>query len=84
MANTIDFTEAYKALTPYRRRKIMSTLKYWGCWSRQTVYRKLAGESVTPLEHVMISGVMSVYQTEPHPEQLAIGFEWNDGLALVN
>lgn len=57
-------------------------LKYWGCWSRQSVYRKLAGQSVTPLERVMINGVMTVYLHEQNPEQLTINFEWDDGLKL--
>ena len=77
MAIPKDYRLMYDAL-PYKRRQlVLAALKKWGCWSKATVYNKLAGDSLTPIEQVLVDGIMKHYSV-PEPEQLEIGFVFDD------
>lgn len=56
---------------------VLALLKKWGGWTKTTAYRKMAGESVTPLEQVMLEGIFAVYVKREEAEQLMIAFEWS-------
>lgn len=73
-----NYRELYDAL-PYKRKQLaLAAFKKWGSWSKATVYNKLAGASVTPIEQVLMDGVLSVYSRRPDAEQLEIAFVWDD------
>lgn len=69
-----DYRKLYDALPYKRKQQALALFKKWGCWSKATVYNKLAGESVVPIEQVMMDGVFSVLQS---PEQLEFDFFWD-------
>ena len=72
-----NYTNTYASLPPVTRRRILATLKKWGGWTKSTAYRKMDGESVTPLEAVMLEGVFRVYG-DRIGLQMEIAFEWDD------
>lgn len=80
-----DYLNEYNALPSKTRKRIMSTLKYWGGWTKTSVYRKLACPNLSPIERILIDGVMQ-HATAPVHEgkQLEIAFDWNekDGFIL--
>lgn len=72
-----NYRVLYDAL-PYKRKQlVLAAFKKWGCWSKATVYNKLAGDSVTPIEQVMMEGVFDVYTNRGDAEQLEIAFVWD-------
>ena len=72
-----NYRVLYDAL-PYKRKQlVLAAFKKWGCWSKATVYNKLAGDSVTPIEQVMMEGVFDVYVNRRDAEQLEIAFVWD-------
>lgn len=77
MKHPRDYREQYNAL-PYNRKQLaLANLKRWGCWTKTTVYRKLAGESLSPIERVLIEGVLDTYTRRQDAEQLIIDFDWD-------
>lgn len=69
-----DYRELYDALPYKRKQQALAAFRKWGCWSKATVYNKLGGESVTPIEQVLIDGVLRTFSA---PEQLEINFIWD-------
>lgn len=58
------------------RRHILFHLKRWGGWTKTTAYRKMSGESLTPMEEVLLDGVFEAYQKRAG-KQLEISFQWD-------
>lgn len=71
-----DYREQYSALPYKRKQMVLALLKKWADWSDTTVRRKLAGESVTPIERILLEGVLS-FSGRPDAEQLEIQFDWD-------
>lgn len=72
-----NYRELYDAL-PYKRKQlVLAAFKKWGCWSKSTVYNKLSGDAVTPIEQVMMDGVFDVYSRCDEEGQMEINFEWD-------
>ena len=78
-----NFLDVYQSLPRRSRTLVLRELRRWGCWTKTTVYRKLAGESVTPIEQVLIDGVLGYYTREQDTQQ-RIQFVYNhaDGLKM--
>ena len=78
MAVSKDYLEEYNALEPPVRRRIMRTLRHWGGWTKTSVYRKLSCPNLSPIERILIEGVM---EKAMHPtgaaKQLEIDFQWD-------
>lgn len=72
-----NYKEQYDALPCKQRKAVLAAFRKWGCWSKATVYNKLAGQSVTPIEQVLIDGVMSFY-SKTVSQQLELTFVWDD------
>ena len=74
-----DYLNEYNALPSKTRRRVMNTLKYWGGWTKTSVYRKLQCPNLSPIERTLIEGVMQ-RATAPVQEgkQLEIAFDWNE------
>ena len=73
-----DYYDEYNALPKKVRRQVMRTLRHWGGWTKTSVYRKLSCPNLSPIEQVLISGVMGKAM---HPtgeaKQLEIAFDWD-------
>lgn len=74
MISKKDYRKLYDALPYKRKQQALALFRKWGCWSKATVYNKLAGESVVPIEQVMMDGVFEALQS---PEQLEFDFLWD-------
>lgn len=73
-----DYLSEYNALPSKTRKRIMSTLKYWGGWTKTSVYRKLACPNLSPIERILIDGVMQrATASMQEGKQLEIAFVWD-------
>jgi|GEM_PF-1479190 len=69
-----DYRKLYDALPYKRKQQALALFKEWGHWSKATVYNKLAGDAVTPIEKVMLEGVFAAISS---PKQLEFDFFWD-------
>ena len=76
MTNPTNYSKIYRSLTLSKRKLVLATLRKWGGWTKTTVYRKIDGESVTPIEKIMLDGVFSAARRND-AKQLEIKFEWD-------
>lgn len=79
MSLSNNYLQAYNELPSAARRRVMATLKYWGGWTKTSVYRKLDCPNLSPIEKVLIDGVMSraLHSATDGGKQLEIRFEWS-------
>ena len=73
-----DYLKQYNALPSSDRKRIMHVLMYWGGWTKTSVYRKLSCPNLSPIEEILVSGVMQraiAHQTDG--TQLTIDFGWD-------
>lgn len=71
-----NYTATYEQMPTIVRRRILYHLKRWGGWTKTTAYRKMSGESLTPMEEVLLDGVFEAYQKRM-AKQLEITFLWD-------
>lgn len=71
-----NYLEQYSALPRSVKSKILRSLRKWGAWTKPTAYRKLSGESLTPIETVLVDGIMNFYKSEANL-QLEIDFDFD-------
>jgi hypothetical protein len=71
-----NYTDEYRAFSPVIRRKILASFQYWCGWTKTTSYRKMAGESLTRIEEMVVDGVFRKMRMQG-AEQLEIAFEWD-------
>ena len=64
-------------MRPVIRRKVLQIIQYWTGATKKTVRLKIAGESLSPIEQVLIDGVFRQMRNEA-AEQLEIDFEWSE------
>ena len=74
MINKTDYRKLYDALPYKRKQQALALFREWGHWSKATVYNKLAGDAVTPIEQVMMDGVFAAISS---PKQLKLDFFWD-------
>lgn len=74
MINKTDYRKLYDALPYKRKQQALALFREWGHWSKSTVYNKLAGDAVTPIEQVMMDGVFAAISS---PKQLKFDFFWD-------
>lgn len=77
MFSVSNYRERYDALPVKLKKKALRLFLRWGCWSKQTVYNKLADDSVTPIERVLIEGVLNHCESQK-ALQLDLVFVWDD------
>ena len=73
-----DYLKEYNALPSADRKRILRVLMYWGGWTKTSVYRKLSCPNLSPIEEILVSGVMQraiAHQTDG--TQLTIDFGWD-------
>lgn len=80
MDGSQSYFDAYQALPAEKRKKVLKTLRKWGGWTKTSVYRKLQCPNLSPIEQILVEGVMKHAQ-DP---QLEIAFSWSetDGFIL--
>lgn len=71
-----NYTATYEQMPTIVRRRILYHLKRWGGWTKTTAYRKMSGESLTPMEEVLLDGVFEAYKNRMS-KQLEIIFLWD-------
>ena len=74
MKRPTSYIARYEAMPAQQRKRVLALLKKWGGWTKTTVYRKLAGESLSPIEEVLIDGVFRRYASG----QTEIEFVWDN------
>ena len=77
----IDYFSQYNALPPHERKRILLALKYWGGWSKTSVYRKLQCPNLSPIEKVLIEGVFRRLMRSG--KQLEIAFDWSEEKGFI-
>lgn len=56
----------------------MHVLMYWGGWTKTSVYRKLSCPNLSPIEEILVSGVMQrAIAHQADGTQLTIDFGWD-------
>ena len=61
----------------------MQQLRKWGNWTKTTAHRKLAGESVAPIEEVLLEGVLNHYSNEAACQQeISFDFDLQKGVIV--
>ena len=56
----------------------MHVLMYWGGWTKTSVYRKLSCPNLSPIEEILVSGVMQrALAHQADGTQLTIDFGWD-------
>lgn len=73
-----DYLKQYNALPSSDRKRIMHVLMYWGGWTKTSVYRKLSCPNLSPIEEILVSGVMQrAIAHQADGTQLTIDFGWD-------
>lgn len=73
-----DYLKQYNALPSSDRKRIMHVLMYWGGWTKTSVYRKLSCPNLSPIEEILVSGVMQrALAHQADGTQLTIDFGWD-------
>jgi hypothetical protein len=73
-----DYLKQYNALPSADRKRIMHVLMYWGGWTKTSVYRKLSCPNLSPIEEILVSGVMQrALAHQADGTQLTIDFGWD-------
>ena len=73
-----DYLKQYNALPSSDRKRIMHVLMYWGGWTKTSVYRKLSCPNLSPIEEILVSGVMQrALAHQADGTQLTIDFRWD-------
>lgn len=80
-----DYLAEYLKLSSKTRKRVLSTLMYWGGWTKSSVYRKLQCPNLSPIEEVLVSSVMDKAIAAAEGTQLQIDFEFTaqNGLILL-
>lgn len=77
MSASVNYYLRYTELPPKDRKWVLHTLAHWAGWTRTTVYRKLQCKNLTPVESVLVNGVLSaVLIPRIDGKQLVIEFDW--------
>ena len=72
-----DYLAEYLKLSSKTRKRVLSTLMYWGGWTKTSVYRKLQCPNLSPIEEVLVSSVMDkAIAAANEATQLQIDFEF--------
>ena len=71
-----DYLAEYLKLSSKTRKRVLSTLMYWGGWTKTSVYRKLQCPNLSPIEEVLVSSVMDKAIAAAEGTQLQIDFEF--------
>lgn len=80
-----NYLEQYNALPRSVRSRILRALRKWGAWTKPTAYRKMGGESLTPIETVLVSGVMKYYtQDAGFQQEISFVFDSETGIKAVS
>lgn len=76
----VDWFSLYSTLPPAQRKKVLRTLKYWGGWTKTSVYRKLQCPNLSPIEKVLVEGVFQcvLHEEQNKQQQLEIDFRWSE------
>lgn len=73
-----DYLKEYNALPSADRKRILRVLMYWGGWTKTSVYRKLSCPNLSPIEEILVSGVMQrAIAHQADGTQLTIDFRWD-------
>lgn len=73
-----DYLKEYNALPSADRKRILRVLMYWGGWTKTSVYRKLSCPNLSPIEEILVSGVMQrALAHQADGTQLTIDFHWD-------
>lgn len=73
-----DYLKEYNALPSADRKRILRVLMYWGGWTKTSVYRKLSCPNLSPIEEILVSGVMQrALAHQADGTQLTIDFRWD-------
>jgi len=77
MKQPINYTDQYNSMSPEMRRSVLASLQRWGGWTRKTVYLKMAGNNLSPMEEVLFAGVFRMHEHRKD-QQLELQFVWDD------